>query len=155
MVRWRQLDGTSAIGGGPVRRRVAPLTREGEDSEMGRLLIQISIRRASGSSPHIICSALASSSWAADAATDRTLLSTGVVAGAADLEEDTMMEEARRITSSVGIRPTPNDDDNTWQLVLSRTNGVVGPNPPLLALSLPPSPYRRRGDNKGVQCLLP
>ena len=35
MVRWWRLNGTSAIGG-PVRRRVAPLTREGEDSEMGK-----------------------------------------------------------------------------------------------------------------------
>ena len=39
MVRWRRLDGTSAIGGGPVRRCVALLTREGGDSEMGGILI--------------------------------------------------------------------------------------------------------------------
>ena len=60
-------------------------------------------------------------------ATDWTSLSTAAVAGAADSEEDTTMEEACRITSSVGIRPAPEDNNNTKQSVLSRMNGVVDP----------------------------
>jgi hypothetical protein len=118
MVRWRRLDATSAIGGGPIRRHVVPLTREGEDSETGGILIRISVRRESGSFPHILRSALASSSRAAETATDRTPSLTGAVAGEADSEKDMTMEEVRRITSSISIHPAPDDDDDTQQSVL-------------------------------------
>ena len=154
MVRWWRLDGISAIGGGPTRRCVAPLTQEGEDSEMGGILIQISVQRASGSSPHILRSALASSSQAADAATDWTLSSKGVVAGAADSEEEATTEEARRITSSIGIRPAPDNDNNTQQPFLSRTNGVVGPNPPQPALSSSPLPLPPLRQQRGRPTLV-
>jgi hypothetical protein len=117
---------------------------------MGGILILISVRRASGSSPHILFSALVSSSRAADVVTDWTPLSTGAVARAADSEKGAITEEARRITSSIGIHHAPNANNNTWQLVLSRTNSVVGPNLLLpLASFLPPlplpPPWQQRG----------
>ena len=80
MVRWRQLDGTSTISSGPVRQGVALFALEEEDAKMGRIPIRKVGQRESRLSSHILCSALASSSWSA-----------GVVAGVADLEDDAMM----------------------------------------------------------------
>ena len=127
MVRWRQLDGTSTISSGPVRQGVALFALEEEDAKMGRIPIRKVGQRASGLSSHILCSALVSSSWSA-----------GVVAGVADLEDDAMMEGACRITSSIGLLPSPNNNDNMRQLVLLRTNGIVRPNLPPPASSSPP-----------------
>ncbi len=97
-------------------------------------------RRASRFSPHILRSALASFSRSADTAADWMPSLTGAVAGAADSEDNAMTKEAHRSTSCVSARPAPDDNDNndTQQLVLSRSNSVVGPNPPPLASSSPP-----------------
>ena len=98
-------------------------------------------QRASRLSPHILCSALASFSWSADAAADWTPSLTGAVAGAADSEDNATTKEARRSTSCVSARPAFNndkDDEDTQQLVLSRLNGVVRPDLPPPALSSPP-----------------
>ena len=132
--------------GCPARRlRAAPPAREGGDAD-GTVGIPIGTggRGACGSSPHILRSALASSSRAADAAADRTPSSSSAAAsgaaaaGAAHGPEDgetaAEEEEARRRTSSVGVRrpPAPDDGDcdETRLSVLSRTNGVVVPDPP-------------------------
>ncbi len=140
-VVWWHLVSTRAIGDGPVRRHAVPLAPEGEDNETGGIPIRIVGQKASRSSPHILLSALTSSSWLADAAADWTPLLPGAVTGAADSEDNTTTEEARRSTSSVGTRPAPNNDNNTRQLVLLRSNGVVRPNllPP--ALSSSPLPW--------------
>ena len=39
------------------------------------------------------------------------------VAGVADSEDDATMEEVGMITSSVGVHPAPDNNDNTQQLV--------------------------------------
>ena len=88
----------------------------------------------------ILRSALASSSWAADVVADQTPLPTSTVARGADLEDDATMEQARRNTSSAGIHPTPNNNNNMRQLVLLRANGFVGPDPLPPASSLSPLP---------------
>ena len=140
MVCWQELIGTKAIGSSPIRRRTAPLAREGEDAEMGGIPIRIGRQRASGLSPHILCSAFASYFRLVDAVADRTLLLASAVARTADSEDNTMREEMCRGTSSVGVCPTPNEDDNMQQPVLSRTNGPVRPDPPLPTSSSPPLP---------------
>ncbi len=81
-----------------------------------------------------------STSRAADAAAGPTPSMKGTITRAADLEDNVTTKEACRSTSSVSILPAPDNDKDTWQSVLSRTNGIFGPNPLLPALSLPPPP---------------